>query len=264
MRIAVFTSNQPRHLALIRDLSEVADEVFAVQECNTVFPGKINDFFPKSAVMQEYFSRVMAAEARIFGRIEFLPANVRTMSIKAGDLNLLGIETFAEALQSDFFVVFGASFIKGPLAERLISSGAVNIHMGVSPYFRGSSCNFWALHDGHAKLVGATIHKLSKGLDSGPVLFHALPAARPYDPFDLGMVAVNAAHMGLVSAIRRGDLLTMPALEQDKTREIRYSRADAFTDEVARQYLAHLPTPDQIGDRLAKRDPKMLFNPFFA
>ncbi len=263
MRIAVFTSNQPRHLALIRDLSEVADEVFAVQECNTVFPGHIDDFFPKSSVMQDYFARVMAAEARIFGKIEFLPANVRTLSIKTGDLNLLGIETFTDALQSDFFVVFGASFIKGQLAERLIAGGAINIHMGVSPYFRGSSCNFWAVHDGHAGLVGATIHKLSKGLDSGPMLFHALPAARPYDPFDLGMVAVSAAHKGLVSTIRRGELLTMPTLEQDKTRQIRYSRADAFTDEVAGRYLENLPTPEQIGAVLTSRDSKMLFNPFF-
>ena len=55
MRVTVFTSNQPRHLSLIERLAGVAEEVFAVQECNTVFPGRVGDFFRKSEVMQRYF-----------------------------------------------------------------------------------------------------------------------------------------------------------------------------------------------------------------
>ena len=30
--------------------------------------------------------------------------------------------------------------------------------MGVSPYYRGCDCNFWALYDNNPHLVGATIH----------------------------------------------------------------------------------------------------------
>ena len=52
MKITVFTSNQPRHLSLIKDLSIIADEVYAIQECNTVFPGEVKDFFDNSEIMQ--------------------------------------------------------------------------------------------------------------------------------------------------------------------------------------------------------------------
>ena len=38
--ITVFTSNQPRHVSLIKELSKVCDKVFAIIESNTVHPGK--------------------------------------------------------------------------------------------------------------------------------------------------------------------------------------------------------------------------------
>src|SRR5690606_39404976 len=74
----------------------------------------------------------------------------------------LPIYVLADALDSDVYVVFGASYIRGPLIDYLVARGAINIHMGVSPYYRGSSCNFWALYDGRPEYVGATIHKLSR------------------------------------------------------------------------------------------------------
>ena len=85
-------------------------------------------------------------------------------------------------LKSDMYIVFGSSFIKGELANFLIKKKAINIHMGVSPYYRGTDCNFWALYDNNPHLVGATIHFLSKGLDNGPILYHAMSKIRknPY------------------------------------------------------------------------------------
>ena len=34
--------------------------------------------------------------------------------------------------------------------------------MGLSPFYRGSSCNFWAIKDKKPEFVGSTIHYLSK------------------------------------------------------------------------------------------------------
>ncbi len=264
MRIAVFTSNQPRHLALIEALAAVADTVLAVQECTTVFPGEVEDSYRASPVMRTYFSRVIAAERRIFGQVRFLPANVRQLALKAGDLPRLETEVLAEALAADLFVVFGASWIRPPLVDLLIERRAVNIHMGVSPYYRGSSCNFWALYDGNADLVGATIHRLSKGLDSGEMLFHALPRRRAVDPFDLGMEAVRAAHLGLAEEIRRGRLLRLESVRQDRAREIRYTRNSEFTDEVAGRYLDRGLTAVDVERMFAHAPARDFVAPFYA
>jgi hypothetical protein len=264
MKIAVFTSNQPRHLALIETLSGVADEVVAVLECNTVFPGKVEDFFRKSDIMQRYFGAVIAAEERVFGKPRFVASNARILALRMGDLSGMDTGELAPALDADYTIVFGASYIRGDLCDRLIAQRAVNIHMGISPYYRGSSCNFWALHDGRPDLVGATIHMLSKGLDSGAILFHAFPRPDAIDPFDLGMQAVRAAQQGLVKRIADGDLFTGEAIGQDAALELRYSRNAEFNDEVAGDYLARLPSPEAIHAAVSERPADFGIRPFIA
>lgn len=264
MTITVFTSNQPRHLSLIRRLSTIAESVYAIQECSTVFPGMVKDFFNNSEIMQKYFKRVMDAEHEVFGEIDFLPSNVNQLAIKNGDLDKIKMETLGKALQSDVFIVFGSGFIKTPLIDFLIEKRAINIHMGVSPYYRGSSCNFWAAYDGHPELVGATIHLLDRGLDSGAILYHALPKPQEADPFVLGMKAVKAAHDSLVTRIKSGELSTYTGIPQDKSKEYRYTKNCDFTDEVAKEYMEKLYTSREVYEKLKSRNLAMLEKPYLG
>ncbi len=262
MKITLFTGNQPRHVALMESLCEIAESVFVVQECNTVFPGQVEDFHKKSEVMRDYFARVIAAEESVFGKSRFGPSNARQLAIKTGDLNRLSPDVLRPALESDVYVVFGASFIKPPLVDVLVEKRAYNIHMGVSPQYRGNACNFWALQDRRPEFVGATIHLLSKGLDSGPMLFHTLPKPQEVDGFTLGMLAVKAAHRGLIEHLKAGDLATMPAVTQDKSKQIRYTRNADFTDDAASAYLKSLPSSAEIHAALQKRDLNAFQKPF--
>jgi len=263
MKITVFTSNQPRHISLINSLASISSQVFAIQECNTAFPGEVKDFFDNSDVMGNYFKHVRQAEEEVFGKISFLN-NVNHLAIKSGDLNKVEKEILEPALNSDVYVVFGASYIKGWLIDFLVKNKALNIHMGVSPYYRGSSCNFWAAYDNHPELVGATIHLLSKGLDSGDMLYHALPKAQEVDPFVLGMKAVKVAHDSLVSRIKSKEIFTYESIKQDKSKEYRYTKNVDFNDEVAKNYLDNLLNPKQVYEALEKRDLSMLEKPFIG
>ena len=261
MKITVFTSNQPRHISLIEELAKIADEVFALVETVTVFPGEVADFYAKSETMQAYFKRVILAERAVFGEPRFLPKNVRVMPLKLGDLNRVPITSLKDGLSSERYIVFGASYIKGSLIDVLAEHKALNIHMGTSPYYRGSSCNFWAAYDGNPEYVGATIHRISKGLDSGDMLFHAFPK-NTGDPFLLGMEAVKAAHQGLVLRIKDGSIDSLIPVPQDKSLELRYSKYTDFTDEVAGTYLQNLPSPKTVLERLEKRDVSKFLHPF--
>lgn len=262
MKITVFTSNQPRHLSLINGLSKIADKVYAIMECNTVFPGEVKDFYNNSDIMRTYFEKVRNAEKAVFNDICFINNNVATLSIKSGDLNRLSKKTLEKALSSDVYIVFGASYIKGWLIDYLVDKKAINIHMGVSPYYRGGSCNFWALYDEHPELVGATIHYLSKGLDSGDMLYHALPKAQETDPFVLGMLAVNVAISSLVERINSKEIFSYENVKQDKSKEIRYTKNIDFNDVVAEEYLNRLLSPVDVKKKLQERDMSMFVKPF--
>ena len=264
MKITVFTSNQPRHFRLIDKLCSVADHVYAIQECTTLFPGKRADYYPRTPVMEEYFSHVLAAEQKVFGGISFPPDNCTQLPLFLGDLNHLPLQTFGPALDSDYFVVFGASFIKGPLVDVMIAKKAVNIHMGASPYYRGSSCNFWAIRDGKADYVSGTIHMITKGLDSGPILYHALPKPQGIAPFELGMRSVAVAQDSVCHHIKAGTLYSTEPVTQDRSREIRYTKNVDFDDTVAQAYLESMPTEEQIQSILERRDLGAFVRPYLG
>lgn len=264
MKITVFTSNQPRHLSLINKLAEISEETFAVMECTTVFPGVVQDFYNKTETMQRYFSNVIAAERSLFGEINFTRPNVRSLSLKSDDLAFAQASQLQKALQSDLYIVFGASFIKSWLVDFLILKRALNIHIGLSPYYRGSSCNFWALYDLKPEYVGATIHLLSKGLDSGPILYHALPKFVDDNPFEFTMRAVEVAQTSLVKQISNTNIYRLKPQAQDKTLEIRYSRNADFNDEVAAEFLGRLWSYRDLGRLLKHASQPELINPIFG
>jgi methionyl-tRNA formyltransferase len=263
MRITVFTGNQPRHIALVNKLANESDGVYAVLECTTVFPGQVEDFYKRSEVMQRYFQKVIEAERELYGDVLFSMNNVRTLSLKIGDLNKLEYGQLQEALSSDVFIVFGASFIQGWLIDFLVSHRAINIHMGLSPYFRGSSCNFWALYDHKSEYVGSTIHMLSKGLDSGAILYHALPTFGGEDPFLFAMKAVEAAQRSLVEKMATGELLHLEPHAQDRSLELRYTRNADFNDRVAEEYLARNLRPSDIATLFARATRPDLIRSFY-
>lgn len=238
MRVTVFSSNQPRHLNLAREFAQFADVVYFICEVNTIFPGRVSGFFQKSEVMQDYFSNVIQSEKKIFGDIDFLPNNIKTLAIQSNDLNLLNKKQLGNALSSDLFVIFGSSYIKGWLIDFLVDKKAINIHMGLSPYYRGSSCNFWALYDGNPSYVGATVHMLDKGLDSGGMLFHCVPKYKDSENnFDFTMRSVLVAQEGLIKRVKDNQIFTMSSVKQDKSLEVRYSKNNEFTDDVAKEFL---------------------------
>lgn len=260
--IAVFTSNQPRHIALVERLSALAETVYVVQECTTVFPSRVESPFAEKGPRQRYFERMTAAEAALFGEPRFGPGNAHHLALARGDLSAVEPGRIAPALDADVTVVFGASYIKRPLVGLLVERRAINLHMGLSPYYRGSASNFWALYDRRPEMVGATAHLLSEGLDTGDVLFHALPPPRVLDPFLLGMKAVESAFDGLARFLRSGELDRATPVPQDGNLELRYSRQRDFTDDVAREYLEDLPTGSDIAAALSSREPDGLVRPY--
>lgn len=245
MRLAVLTSNQPRHVALVERLAAVDPRLHAVVEA-TAPTGTIG---ASSPVLSEYFARVDAAERACFGAMRPLPAGASVFAVRMGDLGAVPRAALEGVLAADHIVVFGSSWIRGWLVEELVARGAINIHMGISPQYRGSACNFWAVEDGNPHLVGATIHMLSAGLDSGPMLRHVRPHHDGEDSFGFTMKAVAAAHDALVAML--GSAALPAPVVQDRSLEVRYSRSADFTEDVAAAHLAADHGARALADALA-------------
>ena len=256
MKVTLFTSNNHRHNYLINLLSNFCDELWVVQECKTLFTGKIDEKYQNTNIVDEYFNNVLEAQNKIFKK-EFVNKNIKTLPISNGELNKLSLSYLEDFLKSDIYVVFGSSYIKGELVDFLAKQKAINIHAGVSPYYRGTDCNFWALYDDNPHLVGSTIHLLSKGLDSGPMLYHAMSNLKT-NPFEYTMSTVKSAFHSIAERIKDGSIFTIKPLVQDKIKEIRYSKKSDFSKDVVKEYFEK-----KVDLNSKKFDNSLLKEPFF-
>ena len=221
MKITLFTSNNIRHNYLIQLLSSLSEELFVVQECGTIFPGSIKGNYDVSKTIETYFQKVQVAQLSIFGNryINNSEKNMKILPIVFGDLNQCSLDSLTDFLKSDIYIIFGSSYIKGELLSFLINQKAINIHMGVSPYYRG-----------------ATIHMLSKGLDSGPILYHEMSEIKS-NPFDYTMSTVKAAFHSIFERIKDKSIFNISSEQQNKEKEIRYSKKIEFTEKVVKNYF---------------------------
>ena len=139
----------------------------------------------------------------------------------------------------------------------LVKQKAINIHAGVSPYYRGTDCNFWALYDDNPHLVGSTIHLLSKGSDSGPMLYHAMSDIK-IDPFEYTMSTVKSAFNSISERIKNKSIFEMKPVIQNKDNEIRYSKKIEFNEEIVKNYFKR-----EINLNSKAFDNSLLKEPFF-
>ena len=258
MKITLLTANQNRHNYLVNLLSNNCDELFVVQENRTIFPGIVPGYYPATKTMKKYFENVVNAQSKIFGNshINCKNKNIHLFPLQSGDLNKCSIDTLSDFLKSDVYVIFGSSYIKGDLVNFLVKNKALNIHMGVSPYYRGTDCNFWALYDGNPHLVGATIHMLSKGLDSGAMLYHALSQIKN-NPFEYTMSTVKSAFHSFAERVKDQSIFNIQSEIQNKDKEVRYSKKDEFNEDVVKLFLNK-----QINLNSDKFDKKLFKDPY--
>mgnify|MGYP001315286654 FL=1 len=255
MNITLITSDQIRHNYLVNLLSNIATKLNVIQEKKTFFSNQ-NKI---SNLMKNYFLKVDDAQKKVFGNaaIDKKNKNIKLLSLENKELEKCSLNSLSDFLNSDIFIVFGSSFIKKDLVNFLIDHKALNIHLGISPYYRGTDCNFWALFDNNPHLVGATIQLLSKGLDSGPILYHALSEIKE-DPFIYTMSAVKSAFESIAQKIENKTIFEHTPEIQDKSKEIKYSKKNEFNDEVIKKFFLN---KIDLNSKIFKLD--LYKNPYF-
>lgn len=118
------------------------------------------------------------------GRFPTYPEHVPATTV--GDVNSPEAVTFVRNYAPDIIAVNGTNLLRKPMLDLLpeIRHGIINLHTGLSPYTRGGNCNLYALLEGHPEWVGATIHHIDAGIDSGDLIRTAQIPMQPDDLYE--------------------------------------------------------------------------------
>ena len=100
--------------------------------------------------------------------------------VPSWDVNGAAIEALLRNAAPDLIIVSGAPILRANIFN-LPRLGTVNLHFGISPEYRGMHTLLvpWQRRD--YEHLGATLHTIDEGIDSGPVLFRVYPALTPAD-----------------------------------------------------------------------------------
>jgi folate-dependent phosphoribosylglycinamide formyltransferase PurN len=202
MRAILLTSTFRRHMFVANTVAASCDVVGVWQEEKTFRPERYAHDADDERVIEEHFAARDASEAAYFQADDEIRldrgAECRTGS--AGVCNDPAEVARMVAARPDVVLVFGTGILREPLLSAF-EGRIINIHLGLSPYYRGAGTNFWPLVNREPEYVGATIHYIDAGIDTGPILAHARPVIERNDgPHDIGNKTIVAASHALLRA----------------------------------------------------------------
>ncbi len=93
----------------------------------------------------------------------------RVIPVPTGQLNSRDTLLTLQTQQPELIILFGSSLIGGEIMDQF-PNRILNLHIGLSGQYRGSSCNFWPIYDGRLDCLGATVLKINAGIDTGEIL----------------------------------------------------------------------------------------------
>ena len=201
MRAILLTSSLRRHRFVANRLAERLALAGVWLEEKSFQPLRYAESADDEAVIERHFAARDASEEAFFadhGELR-IGQGIGTRVAPGGCNDARELERM-RALAPDVVLVFGTSLLKQPLIDAF-AGRVINLHLGLSPYYRGAGTNFWPLVNGEPEYCGATIHFLDAGVDTGPIIAHARPAVAVGDgPHELGNKTIIAAVEALADA----------------------------------------------------------------
>ena len=101
--------------------------------------------------------------------LDFTNDQSNPIFIKKGQINDQEIVSKIVKLKPDLLVCYGSSIIKSDLLKKF-KRKFLNVHLGLSPYYRGSGTNVWPMINDEIHMVGATYMYIDQGIDTGEII----------------------------------------------------------------------------------------------
>lgn len=172
MKALVLTSTGPRHRFFARQVARHFELAAVVCERKRNYYVQQQE---ESEAVRTHFAKNAAEELVHFqdSSIEDAPA-FETVP----DINAPEVLRWVSALKIDVVCLFGTSILQTPwLVE--FPGRIVNLHLGLSPWYRGSATLFWPFADSAVEFLGTTIHLAVEKVDAGAILHRTRPTLQP-------------------------------------------------------------------------------------
>jgi methionyl-tRNA formyltransferase len=125
-----------------------------------------------------HFKNRDLAEEKYFGS-QPIP-DFPILEVRKGKLNDEESVDFVKDVNPNLVLIFGSGLVKDPLFSAL-PEDKINLHLGLSPRYRGAATLFWPFYFMEPTYAGTTFHYIVAEPDAGEIIHQVVP---PLDPKD--------------------------------------------------------------------------------
>jgi folate-dependent phosphoribosylglycinamide formyltransferase PurN len=254
MRVLALCGTQLRHRFVLAAWQQQLDLVGVIFQQRPLVPAKAfqNMWYRREdlELEQRHLQRLSETEQAFFPPTA-ASASVPTLEVASRDeLNHPQLLRWAAERRADVLLDYG-SLLLGAAWFDLGIPWMINLHGGLSPWFRGSATLLWPLILGQPECLGATLHALEPPIDGGGIYQHVRPALDPADdPATIGCKTVAAAALASLQLMdllqSSGSLQARPQkqsgklfLERDYKPALLWTAYRNLEQGMIRHYLDH-------------------------
>lgn len=186
MKIVIFTRESPSNIYLVKNIVDNLRNVDAII-IESHIKGQFRSLKSKlkryrkqrgiwyslyklfEAIYIKFENIRLDRQILLFGAADTIQFPHSVPSYKVDNINDKFVYDKVMELAPDLIVVLGTSIIKPPLIK-VPAKGMINLHMGITPEYRGSKGEFWALYNNEPDKVGVTVHYIDEGIDTGNII----------------------------------------------------------------------------------------------
>ncbi len=126
-------------------------------------------------IRRALYNRSHPGDAQLLGTLLFpdgapdkMPGEDRVQTVSGH--NAKDCEELIRQAKPKVIVVYGTMLIRDHIAD-LASICTLNMHTGLSPYYRGDSTLFWPIYYNQKDKLGVTVHELVSEVDGGGIVY---------------------------------------------------------------------------------------------
>lgn len=222
MEYLLFSGTHPRHLWVQRQVAtrlDVTGIVFMERE-EMIPPPDPAATSHDRALHNRHFERRAMVEEAAYGQLspEDVGDGFPTLTVPSDELNSTQVATFVADRDPDACFIFGVDIIREPVMSQL-PNWRLNLHLGLSPWYRGSATLFWPFYFLQPQFAGATLHQITPTPDAGAIVHHTRPTLRPGQ-------GVHEVAANVVRASRSDILELLTRLSEEGTLPTRPQQSD--------------------------------------
>ena len=176
LKALILTSSGSRHRYFAKKVAEVFDVSEVISESKRNYYTKQRE---ESSAIRSHFKAIGDAEVDFFGGVNDQQEPIRR---EGEDINSPECVAWAVDQKPDVICLYGTAILREGWLEAF-PSRIVNLHLGLSPFYRGSATLFWPFYFKELQYLGTTIHLATATVDAGSVIARVDADIRPGEDY---------------------------------------------------------------------------------